>query len=202
MIQAARPITRSILVLLTLATAAGVGMPARAACEDVDPLGLLPIDEACPGWVRDGEAQTAYTIEELTDIIDGGAYLYEQYGFVAAAFQNYAGEIAGEPVSMTLSVFNQGTAENAEALYNDPGSGSGDPVGDWEGLGEARMRIAFGIVSFQFWESCFFVSIVVPAGGEDAVPHARCIAEEVLGLIGGATPVRTSSWGRVKGSYQ
>ena len=102
---------------------------ASGSCVEIEPLVLLPADEVCAGWVRDGEAQTAYTIEEFTDIIDGGAFLYEEYGFVAAAVQYYAGEVAGEPVAMTLSGFNQGTAENGGALYYDPDRGSGVAVG-------------------------------------------------------------------------
>ncbi len=102
---------------------------------------------------------------------------------------------------MTLSVFNQRTAENGEALYYDPDSGSGDPVGDWGGSGAARRRIAFGIVSFQFWEECFFVSIVVTSGSDAAVPHARGIAEGVTDLILGATQSRSITWGEIKVAF-
>ncbi len=191
-----------ILTLSVLPIIGHPGSSALANCEQIDPLTVLPDDEVCPGWVRSGEAMAAYTLEQLMEIINGAAGLFEQYGFVAAAFQNYAGEVAGNPTEMTLSVFNQGTAENAEDLYNDPESGLGDPIGDWGGSGEARVRVAFGVVTFQFWEECFFASIVVISGGEQAVPHARCIAEAVVSLIQGATPTTAHSWGSIKADFQ
>ena len=171
---------------------------ATATCAEIDPLEVLPADEVCPSWVRDGDPMTAYTLEELTLIINGAAYLYDQYGFVAAAFQNYAGEVLGVPTYMTLSTFNQGSADNAAALYHDSNSGSGDPILDWSGSGEARVRVDFGYVTFQFWEECFFVTIVVGSGGEDAVPEARCIAEETVRLIDEPLPIAMPGWGFIK----
>ncbi len=191
-----------LMIPMLLIPLAGALFTAWPQCDTIDPLLVLPADQTCPGWTRTGEPQTAYTIEELTGIINGGAYLFELYGFVAAAFQDYAGEISGNPAILSLSAYNQGSPENAQALYHDPGSGMGDPIEDWSGSGDARMRIAFGMVVFQFWEACFFVSLVVDTGGEVAVPHTRCIAEEVVALIQGPTPVNHGSWGRIKATYQ
>jgi len=171
---------------------------AQPPCDEIDPLLVLPGDEVCPGWMRDGEARTAYTLQELADIINGAAFLYGQYGFVAAAVQNYAGEVGSEPTWITLSAFNQSAAAMAEAFYNHPNSGSGDPVEDWDGTGHARMGIALGTVSFQFWEACFFVSIVVVTGGEEAVPHARCFADEVVDRIQDPTSVAPQTWGDLR----
>jgi len=176
--------------------------PAGATCEDIDPLGVLPGDQICPGWTRDGEPMAAYTLQELMLIIDGEAFLYDRYGFVAAAFQNYAGEVGGEPAAMTLAAFNQGTAENARALFHDPDSGGGDPLPDWTGSGEARVTVAFGFVTFQFWEECFFVSIVVNAGGQGAVPDARCMGGAVVDLISQVSPVSHGGWGSLKALYR
>lgn len=193
----------ALLLLATLLLMLGTAhTPAVASCDQIDPLIVLPADEACPGWTRDGDPMTAYNIEELTLIINGEAYFYEQYGFVAAAFQNYAGEVGGEPAAMTLAAFNQGTAANAAALYHDSNSGSGDPVADWDGCGEARVRVAFGFVTFQFWEACFFVSIVITSGGEQGVPDAHCMASQVVGLIEEPSPAKTQTWGNIKALYQ
>lgn len=190
-----------VLSLLLL----GLVLPAIAAhatCDGIDPLAVLPADEACPGWVRDGAPMTAYSLEELMEIIDGMAMLYDQYGFVAAAFQNYAGEIGGTPTPATLAAFNQGSAENAAALYLDPESGWGDAVTDWEGTGAARLRIDFGYVTFQFWEECFFVSIVVGQGDQGLDAAARCLAEAALDLVQGTTPAEIQNWGAIKAQYR
>lgn len=189
-------------LLLLLVLAATMPTPAVGSCDQIDPLDVLPYDEACPGWVRDGEPMTAYSYEELMQIINGAAGLYEQYGFVAAAFQNYVGEVAGEPAVATLSAFNQGTAENAEALYHDPEFDPGEPVADWPGSGEARVVPYLLSVTFQFWEECFFISINMSPGEDAGIQEARCLAEVVLTLIQGSVPARTETWGNIKASFQ
>jgi hypothetical protein len=191
-------------VLLTLAIFSLIGsshIPALASCDAVDPLTVLPEDDTCAGWTRDGEATEARTIEELAGIIDGGAFLFWQFSFVAGAFQNYAGEIAGEQTSMTLAAFNQYSFENAQALYEHPESGMGDPVDGWTGSGQARVQIALGSVTFQFWESCFFVSILVTSGGDMALPDARCMAEAVVDLIQNPNAVEKRTWGNIRVAF-
>lgn len=192
----------SVVSLFSFLICAALPGFASATCADIDPLFVLPADDDCPGWTRDGEPMTAYTIEELMLIIDGEAFLYAQYGFVAAAFQNYAGEVQGEPVVITLSAFNQGTPENAEALYLDPNSGGGDPVTDWPGTGAARIEANFGFVRLQFWEECFFVSVLATSGGDAAVPAVRCLGIQVVALIQGPSPTESGTWGRVKSLYR
>lgn len=173
-----------------------------AECAQIDPITLLPEDEICPTWIKDGDPQTAYTYEQLTEIINGGAGLYWSYGFVAAAFQNYAGEIAATPAAATLAVFNQGTAQNAIDLYNDPESGQGDPILDWSYSGEARVRAAFGIVTLQYYEECFFGSVVLIPSDETGIADARCLAEAVCEMIQGAVPTDDPTWGQIKSLFK
>lgn len=174
---------------------------ARADCGEIDPLSLVPADGTCD-WSLDGTPQTAYTVEELTVVIDGAAYLYEQHGFAAAAFQNYAGEVAGEPAQLSLSLFNQGTSANAVALFADPNSGYGTPILGWPGSGTARYRTAFGFLTLDFHEACFFVSIVVTAGGDAALPEASCLAAGIINAIQQATPVEPARWGALKAAFR
>ncbi len=189
------------LVLLFATALVGAGSIARADCAAIDPLSLLPPDGACD-WARDGVPQSAYTIEELAQIIDGGAFLFEQHGFVAAVFENYTGEIEGEPAAATVSIYNQGTAANAEALFNDPNSGSGDPLPGWIGSGAARYRTAFGFFTCEFWEACFYGSIVFAAGGEAALPEALCLGQTIVAAISQATPAQTLRWSDVKAAFR
>lgn len=194
------------VVLLLLGTA-----PASAACEQIDPPGLLPEDTACEGWLRDGAPRTAYSFQELAQIIDGAAGLHDQYGFVSAAFQNYAGAdsargdsgAAGTAVvAATLALFNQGTAENASLLYGDPASGMGEPVPDWRCGGEARFRVAPGSTILQFREQCFFGSIVVLSGEEAGLDGARCLAERACSLVQQAVPVKREAWGSLRALFR
>ncbi len=194
---------RSIFVHATAVALLFLALPsiAAATCEEIDPVDVLPADEACPTWMRDGDAQTAYTDQELFELINGGATLFITYGFVAAAIQNYTGESAGEPTWATVSIYNQGTAENAEALYNDPDSGYGDNVEDWGWSGAARTRVTFQMALFEFWHECFFGSVVVGAGGEAGIPEARCLAEEVCAGIQSAVPAKRVTWGSIKADF-
>lgn len=191
-------------LLLLLAHSGIVAGHAAASCADVDPLTVLPTDQPCPDWQPEGAPQTASNIEELTEIINGGAYLFEEYGFTAAAFQDYAGQAGGADVLIEVGVFNQGTQENAQALYNDPDSPGHDaePIEEWGGSGEARMRVSFGFVYLQFWEDCFFVWVIASAGGDEAVPGSRCLADSVVELIQGATPTLPWTWGRIRAAFR
>jgi hypothetical protein len=188
--------------LLLLALLTGATPSAEGSCEQVDPVTLLPGDQVCPGWMLDGEPLTAYNEEELTAIINGGAYLFLAYGFVAAAFQNYTGTVSGEPAVATLALFNQGTSQNADSLYHDPQSGWGDPIPGWPFGGEARVNFGLGNITFQFWEECFFGSIVLVTEGDDPVPEAQCLAEAVCLAIQAALPVEATTWGKIKTQFQ
>ncbi|MBU1700885.1 MAG: hypothetical protein KJ970_13995 [Candidatus Eisenbacteria bacterium] len=168
--------------------------PLFAACDEIDPLTLLPNEGFCSGWLADGAPGTAYTLEELTEFIDGGAFLHDQYGFTAAVFQNY---LFGT-VAASINLYNQGTAEGAEGLFNDPSSGMGDPVPEWTGSGEARFQPALSYIIFQFWEECFYGSIYMNPATVSDFSEVLCIATEILTIIQGAVPVDYQSWGSLK----
>jgi len=185
------------LLLMALALA-----PVARACDQIDPIDLIPGDGVCAGVLLDGDAAGAYTYAELTEIINGEAGLYDLYGFVAAAFQNYGVDVGGGQAAATLSLFNQGTAGVAAALYADPQSGTGDPIVDWSGSGEARLRVAFGVTTLQFREECFFGQVVVISAEEAAETAARCLADVIAASIRGEVPTDGRSWGRLKVKFE
>jgi len=185
------------LILLSLISFA---LPA-IACDNIDPADCIPIDGDCPNWLLDGELRTAYTFQELTEIINGGASFYWDYGFVGGAFQNYTLELPGDPTIGSLNLYNLGTPENASALYADPGSGSGDPIVDWPWPGEARLSIGYGIATLQFREECFFGSFLILPGDESNASEALCPSGVIITKILGSTPVYSQSWGSIKQEY-
>ncbi|MCK4413256.1 MAG: hypothetical protein KAY32_06920 [Candidatus Eisenbacteria sp.] len=187
-----------LAALVALQAAPLFSATARADCGEIDPVSLLPGAETPPGWAPVGPPRTAYTLTELTELINGGAYLYDAHGFVAAVFQDYEGTAGSAPCATTLAMFNQGTAENALALYNDPASGYGDAIPDWPGTGAARQREAIGALVLQFHEECFYASITVTCSGNDALMVARAQAEAILALLQSATPAPESTWGIIK----
>ena len=187
----------AVTFLMALALA-----PVARACDQIDPIDLIPGDGVCAGVLLDGDAAGAYTYAELTEIVNGEAGLYDLYGFVAAAFQNYGVDVGDGQAVATLSLFNQGTAAAAAALYADSQSGTGDPIMDWSGSGEARLRIAFGVTTLQFREECFFGQVVVISAEGAAETAARCLADVIAASIRGEVPTDSRSWGRLKARFE
>jgi hypothetical protein len=185
------------LCLATLAMASG----AAAACLDIEPGALLPSDVDCEGWSRDGEATICGTLEELMAVIDGGAILYSEHGFASAVIQNFAGTIDGGSVASTFSIFNQTDAPNAEALYDDPRSGTGEPLPEWPGTGEARFAVSLNSTTVQFHEECIFGSIMVVSTDTEALAGARCLAMRTCSLIRDAVPAERTTWGGIRARY-
>ncbi len=171
------------------------------ACDGIGPVAMVPGGGTCAGVSPDAAAG-AYTYAELTGFVDGEAGLFDAYGFVAAAFQNCQVDAGGSAVGATLSLFNQGTPANAQALYGDAQSGSGDPIPDWAGSGEARWKVAFGVTSLQFYEECFFGRIVVISDDAAAAVAARCLGEATAFSIQGEVQADTPSWGCLKTRFE
>lgn len=183
--------------LFAFGSAAHVSV-ANESCAAHNPLLALPDHGACPNFIPDGPALHADTYEELVAFIgDPPASLYIAYGFVAAAFQNYLVEVEATPEPATVSAFNQGTADNAQGLYDDPQSGFGTPIADWSGTGDARLALIQDRALIYFWERCFYSVTIAPAPGGDAT-NARCQADEVLEKIQTLTRVEQSSWSALK----
>jgi hypothetical protein len=80
-------------------------------------MSLLPVDNDIPGWKRSEKLLRASNEEELYEIFNGGASLYLQHGFHSFVGQSYKGPEATE---LEVYIFNQGTPQNAEDLYENP----------------------------------------------------------------------------------
>jgi hypothetical protein len=193
---------RSGLVLTCLLLVAHAG-PLLADCDELDPVDLLPGNGACLGVTLDGEPMTAYTPSELYALINGGAQIYFDHGWVATALQNYSIDVAGQPVPATLKLFNQGTEANATALYDELLSiGIWEPIPDWLGSGVAHYRTELFSITLQFREACFVSDIIVLSTEPAALAAARCLGETTAALIQGQSPVDGTTWGHVKATYR
>lgn len=109
----------ALACLLGLAGAAGDRAVGPESLRD-----LLPADGAVPGWSRDGEVQE-FAGDDLYAYIDGGAEIYEEYGFRRVAVQDYR-TAAGASVSLEL--FEMATPEAAYGIYTFKRSGKGKGV--------------------------------------------------------------------------
>ena len=197
-----RLVALAVLTTTFLGAALLFSSSARADCGSVEPLDVLPVDEVCESWVRDGEPQTAHDETELFELINGAAGLYIYYGFVAAVLQNYAGTVVGQNTPATLSVFNQGSVENAQNLFLDESSGTGTLIEGWGGSGMARIQADFGMTVLDFQEECFFARVLVLSDDEEGIQAAYCLALATIDRIQGAVPSETNTWGEMKSLYR
>jgi hypothetical protein len=132
------------LLLVTLAPD-----PAPAAGRAQGPLlGYLPADGAAAGWVRDGGPQE-FEGEDLYTYIDGGAEIYQEYGFRRAVVQDYR-NAAGREVS--LEIFEMADAGAAYGIFSFKRSGEGRSLA-LGGGGELEDYY------LNFWKGCFVVTL-------------------------------------------
>jgi hypothetical protein len=105
-------------VVLVLALNAGLSLAARPA----GPLrSFLPSGNDVPGCAMDGQPQE-YEGEDLFTYIDGGAEIYQEYGFRRVIVQDYE-SAAGKSIS--LEIFEMETSEAAYGMFSFKRSGSG-----------------------------------------------------------------------------
>jgi hypothetical protein len=137
---------RSLALLLGLAAVITWAAPARVGQETPD--AFLPADGAVPGWLRDGELQR-YAGEELYAYIDGGAEIYQEYGFRRVVVQDYKN--AAEK-SVSLEIFEMETPAAAYGIFTFKRSGKGTsvPLGSGAELEDYYLN---------FWKGRFLVTL-------------------------------------------
>ncbi len=122
-------------------------------------------DEEVPGWelgTDPGDLQVAWDYNSLYEIIDGGAEVYINYNFQYAVQQMYYGQIGGQDEDLKLWMTDQGTPEDAQALFNDPNIApfSWEPV---TGIGE-EARLDTGLLfdwALDFRRDRYYVEITL-----------------------------------------
>jgi hypothetical protein len=154
--------------------AAGPGRTLEAA-------NLLPGDDDLKGWKRSGEKLEALNDKELYKYIDGAAGLYLKHGFRAYAGQLYKGP---KGLEVEIAIYDQGSAKNAQELYQDPMT-KPSLSRMLENLGEeARIdeRSLFHY-AVEFIQGRFFVRVIVQDKSEDSLNigmlFARSVAKRV-----------------------
>jgi len=149
------------------------------------PVDLLPDDDDISGWVTVGAAEEANDFDGLFDVINGGAEVFIDNGFVSAAFQIYNECIAGvcSTALVHLRIYDQGSEDNARATYDKVGTGIGIP---WNGAGmEARVDES-GLASYivEFWQRNLYVQVIIEEKTDEALNVAKLFASQVSSEIG------------------
>jgi len=149
-------------LVLSGAWAAG----ARAVQDDLR--ALLPAGDDAKGWVKDGDPQE-FAGEDLYAYIDGGAEIYQEYGFRRIVVQDYE-NAAGKSVS--LEIFEMETPAAAFGMFTFKRSGRGKNVAIGAG---AELEDYY----LNFWKGRFLVTLT---GFDDT-------AGTIEGLLAVAGPV-------------
>jgi hypothetical protein len=113
------PIFVSVLAVVLAASALSASRFAGPLRE------YLPADGAAPGWARDGEPQE-FEGEDLYSYIDGGAEIYQEYGFRRVVVQDYRNP-RGKSVSLEL--FEMDSPAAAYGMFTFKRSGKGRSLG-------------------------------------------------------------------------
>lgn len=189
------PRERNLLALAVLAgVLAGSALPASRPAGPL--LAYLPADGAAPGWVRDGGPQE-FEGEDLYTYIDGGAEIYQEYGFRRTVVQDYRDAVGRE---VSLEIFEMTDAAAAFGMFTFKRSGKGALLSVGEG---AELEAYY----LNFWRGRFLVTLTGfdespgTVGGLKALAEA---AEKGLGAVGEAPELigRLPSEGLVAGSVK
>jgi len=130
------------LVLL----AAGAAPPDAPAT--VDLRNLLPAPERIAGW-RLADAPRVFQGEELFDLIDGGAMLYQEYGFTQALACRYAGPASA---SLQVEIYRMSSDASAYGIYSMMQSAKGAAVDIGQ---EARLFDDY----IAIWKGSYYISV-------------------------------------------
>jgi len=138
-------------------------------CRSEDTLrGYLPGDRAADGWMKYGETQE-FVGEDLYTYIDGGAEIYQEYGFRRVVIQDYK-NASGKSVS--LEIFEMEAPSAAFGMFTFKRSGKGRPVP----LGSGAELDSYYM---NFWKGRFLATLT----GFDEAPETITGLTAVAGVV-------------------
>jgi len=148
----------------------------------LSPIALLPADEEISGWYALGVYDEAEDYESLYYIIDGGAQVFIDNGFITGVFQMYTGS-AGFGSEVTIRIYDQGNEKNAKTVYDKIATGIGIP---WNGAGtDARIdESALASYTIEFWQKNFFVQVIIQQKTDATLNIAKIFASHISKKIG------------------
>jgi hypothetical protein len=162
----------------------GLAWPDQASERPEKLLGLtalLPADDEVPGWKRAEKIHRASNQEDLYKILNGGATLYIQHGFRSFVAQGYKG---GKGRELEVSIFDQGTPQNAEDLYGNPFT-KPNRIKEIVNLGEkARIDMTpLFCYAVDFIQKGFFVRVIIQDRTEEGLNAAISFARSISNRI-------------------
>ena len=147
----------------------------------VVPSDFLPKDGDIEGWEK-GETREADDYTSLYDIIDGGAEIYIDHGFVEGVHQNYNGSILSNNLTLELIIYDMGDTTGAYDIFHDayvtPPSHSPQDFGDEGRLNEGLLSV----YAIDFRKDKYYVKLsLMKAGIEtESLQMLRLFASTVV----------------------
>ncbi len=148
----------------------------------LSPIALLPTDNEISGWTTLGAYEEASDYESLYAVIDGGAQVFIDNGFVSGAFQEYVSSITGGGSGVSVRIYDQGNEANAKIVYDKTSTGITIP---WNGAGkEARIdQSALAGYIIEFYQRNFFVQIYIQQKTDEGLNIAKLFASHISNKI-------------------
>lgn len=181
----ARPSAFLGVLLLLFTIGCGVGAESSQmenTASDAAPTGaeraaktLLPADGEAEGWRRDGEL-TVYSGEELFEHINGGADIYNEYGFVTLLVQRYS-RSAPNDKSVSIEIYHMGDSPGAFGIY----SFNRHPTLSPADLGSGGVIHGSGV---YFWQDRYYVDIHRLGGADVGADEFLALAKAIGDKIG------------------
>jgi Raf kinase inhibitor-like YbhB/YbcL family protein len=140
-----------------------------------DPAGLLPPDQAVPGWATAGPSEL-YQGQDLYKHVDGGADVYLQLGFKQAVVQHYK-ETERE---LVVEIYDMGTSSGARKIFAVFAEGRKPG----QGIGSACALEADQVL---FHRGHYYVAVTAFDTSPEASSATQAFAREVDARIAGPT---------------
>jgi hypothetical protein len=165
----------AVLAIMSLA-ATGSIRPSAGRQETLR--ALLPAGGAVPGWSRDGET-LEFAGEDLFTYIDGGAEIYQEYGFSRVVVQDYK-SAAGTSVS--LEIFEMASPAAAYGMFTFKRSGRGRilPLGSGAEIEDYYLN---------FWRGRYLATLTGFDSSAKTVAGLEALAAAVAKGLGEGAPV-------------
>lgn len=165
---------RRLCGLIGMAISLGLLLPGQVSRGPSGLRSLLPSGREAGEWKADGSPQE-FKGEDLYLYINGGAEIYQEYGFAEVLVQDYRDP---EGKGLSLEIFRMTSPGSAYGMYTFKRSLRGTPVA--AGI-EGRLEDYY----LNFWKGNFLVTITgqdeSPATTRGLVELARAIAGRIQG---------------------
>jgi hypothetical protein len=128
----------------------------------------LPLKKEITNWKPDGPSEV-YNGENLYLYMDGGASIYQEYGFIRLLVQNYRSPNA---LSLTLEIYEMISPAAAYGIYTFKRSSQGSIVS----LGQEGCQEDYYL---NFWKGHFLITMTCSDIGQEAVDGLLVIGKAV-----------------------